>query len=240
MVRSMYQGLDSRLSGASFWNSAAGSGQVLSSTQWHWDVYSGKHRELMNSNPDKVQTTGDAWNGEDHSVIANGALRLDRRVLDRLFPSAVAGTTMAFAYEDLARDGFAGAGRQQAWLTVPSRLPTIAGLVAGRQYGVLVWREPATSPGAPTELHLPGSFRSDRTVVVSDLGVVAGVPAGGPIAVATEIGATTARRLLLDATGTPAGRVHVALVVNASDVTSVPAATLTAARTELLAWAAAW
>jgi hypothetical protein len=238
MVRSMYQGLDSRLSGASFWNGAAGSGQVLSSTQWHWDVYNGKHRELMNFNPDKVQTAGDAWNGEDHSVIANGALRLDRRVLDRLFPSAVAGTTVAFAYEDLARDGFAGAGRQQAWLTVPSRLPAIAALVSGRQYGVLVWREPAASPGAPTELHLPGSFPSARTVVVSDLGVVAGVPASGPIAVATEAGATTARRLLLDATGSAAGRVHVALVVNAADVTSVPAATLTAARTELLAWAA--
>jgi hypothetical protein len=239
MIRSMYQGLDSRVSGASFWNGAAGSGPVLSSTQWHWDVYSGRHRELMNFNPDKVQTTGDAWNGEDHSVIANGALRLDRRVLDRLFPSAVAGTTVAFAYEDLARDGFGGAGRQQAWLTVPSRLPAIAGLVAGRQYGVLVWREPATAPTAPTELHLPGSFPSARTVVVSDLGAVAGVPASGPIAVATETGATTARRLLLDATGSAPGRVHVALVVNAADVASVPAATLTAARTELLAWAAA-
>jgi hypothetical protein len=239
MVRSMYQGLDSRVSGASFWNSAATSGQVLSSTQWHWDVYSGKHRELMNFNPDKVQTTGDAWNGEDHSVIANGALRLDRRVLDRLFPSAVAGTTVAFAYEDLAREGFAGAGRQQAWLTVPSRLPSIAGLVAGRQYGVLVWREPATPLGAPTELHLPGSFPSARTVVVSDLGAVAGVPASGPVAVAAEAGSTTARRLLLDATGSAPGKVHVALVVNAADVASVPAATLTAARTELLAWAAA-
>ncbi|GIE31778.1 endoglycosylceramidase [Actinoplanes italicus] len=238
MVRSMYQGLDSRLSGASFWNNAARSGPVLSATQWHWDVYSGRHRELMNGNPDKVQTAGDAWNEEDHSVIANGTLRLDRRVLDRLYPSAVAGRTVAFAYEDLARDGYAGAGRQQAWLTVPSRLPAIAGLVAGRQYGVLVWRRPATAPGAPTELHLPGSFPSARTAVVSDLGVVAGIPATGPISVTTEVGASTARRLLLDAGGSAPGAPHVALVVNAADVASVPAATLTAARTELLAWAA--
>jgi hypothetical protein len=239
MIRSMYQGLDSRLSGASFWNNAATSGPVLSATQWHWDVYSGRHRELMNGNPGKVQTTGDAWNAEDHSVIANGALRLDRRVLDRLYPSAVAGRTVAFAYEDLAREGYAGAGRQQAWLTVPSRLPAIAGLVAGRQYGVLVWRGPSAPLGAPTELHLPGSFPSARTVVVSDLGVVAGIPATGPITVTTEAGAATARRLLLDASGSASGVVHVALVVNAADVASVPAATLTAARTELLAWAAA-
>ncbi|GAA0443004.1 endoglycosylceramidase [Actinoplanes capillaceus] len=234
MVRAMYQGLDSRLSGASFWNSTTGSGPVLSATQWHWDVYSGRHSEAMNGNPDKVRTAGDAWNGEDHSVYANGALRLDRRVLDRLFPSAVAGSTIAFAYEDLARDGYAGAGRQQAWLTVPSRLPTIAGLVAGRQYGVLVWRGPSAPLGAPTELHLPGSFPSARTVVVSDLGTRSGLTASGPIAVAGEPGATTARRLLLDGDGS----VHVALVVNASDTASIPAATLTAARTELLGWVA--
>jgi hypothetical protein len=57
--------------------------------------------------------------------------------------------------------------------------------------------------------------------------------------VTTEAGAATARRLLLDASGSASGVVHVALVVNAADVASVPAATLTAARTELLAWAAA-
>lgn len=239
MIRSMYQGLDSRLSGANFWNDAANSGAVLSATQWQWDVYSGRHRELMNGNPDKVRTEGDAWNGEDHSVIADGTLRLDRRVLDRLYPSAVAGRTVAFAYEDLAREGFGGSGRQQAWLTVPARLPAIAGLTTGRQYGVLVWREPSSPLGAPTELHLPASFPTGRTVVVSDLGTRSGLTTTGPIAVGTEVGATTARRLLLDTTGSAAGTTHVALVVNTSDVASVPAATLSAARTELLAWAAA-
>ncbi|GAA1612466.1 cellulase family glycosylhydrolase [Actinoplanes couchii] len=238
MIRSMYQGLDSRLSGANFWTNAKNSGTVLSATQWQWDVYSGHHNELMNRNPNKVQTTGDAWNGEDHSVIADGALRLDPRVLDRLFPSAVAGSTVAFAYEDLAREGFAGSGRQQAWLTVPARLTAISGLTSGRQYGVLVWREPPAALGAPTELHLPASFPTGRTVVVSDLGTRSGLTTSGVIAVGTEPGATTARRLLLDTAGSAAGSVHVALVVNASDVASVPAATLTAARTELLAWAA--
>ncbi|WP_045746808.1 cellulase family glycosylhydrolase [Actinoplanes rectilineatus] len=229
MVRAMYQGLDSRLSGANFWNNAATAGTVLSGMQWHWDTYSGKHSELMNGNPDKVQTTGDAWNGEDHSVIAGGALRLDTRVLDRLYPSAVAGTTVAFAYEDLARDGYAGAGTQRAWLTVPSRLPNLATVVSGRQYGVLVWKD--TGLAAPTELHLPASFPTARTIVLGDL-------AAGAVAVTTETGATTARKLQLTGTGAT-GATHVALVVNNGDGATIPAATLTAARTELLAWAAA-
>lgn len=236
MVRSMYQSMDSRLSGASFFANAKNAGSVLSSTQWHWDVYSGQHSEAMNGNPDKILTEGDAWNDEDHSVIANGALRLDRRVLDRLYPSAVAGSTVAFAYEDLARSGYAGAGTQQAWLTVPSSLPTVASLVSGRQFGVLVWR--SAQLGAPTELHLPASFTSANTAVVSSLGNVASLPSTGTIAVGTEQGATTARRLLLDTSASAAGTLQVALVVSTPG-TTVPAATLAAARTELAAWAAA-
>jgi hypothetical protein len=242
MVRAMYQGLDSRLSGATFWTGAATAGPVLSGTQWQWDLYSGRHAELMNGNPDKVQVTGDGWNGEDHSVVAvdgTGAItpRLDRRVLDRLYPTAVAGSRLAFGYEDLARSGYAGAGTEKAWLRVPSSLPTIAALVSGRQYGVLVWRETASSQRAPTELHLPASFRTAGTVVVSDLGALIGPPATGTISVTTEIGAGTARRLLLNTTGSAPGTVHVALVASVPTGT-VPAATLAAARTELLAWAA--
>jgi len=83
----MYQAMDYGIAGAGFWDNAASSGNVLSSTQWHWDIYSGRHHELMNGNPDKVQTTGDGWNGEDFSVAVaddagNVTLRLDARVLD--------------------------------------------------------------------------------------------------------------------------------------------------------------
>jgi hypothetical protein len=242
MTRAMYQGLDSRLSGAGFWSGAAGAGPVLSGTQWQWDIYSGRHAEPMNGNPDKIQTAGDGWNGEDHSVVAadaTGAItpRLDRRVLDRLYPSAVAGTRLAFGYEDLARSGYAGAGTERAWLRVPSSLPTLAALVAGRQYGVLVWREAAGATGAPTELHLPASFGTAGTVVIGDLGAVIGPPATGPISVTTEAGATTARRLLLNTAGSAPGTLHVALVASVPTGT-VPAATLAAARTELLTWAA--
>lgn len=244
MVRAMYQGMDAGVAGANWWQQPTAGGAVLSSTLWHWDIYNDRHHELMNRNPGKVLTADDAWNDEDHSVVyvdSSGAVvpRLDRRVLDRLYPSAVAGEALAFGYEDLARSGYAGSGTQQAWLTVPSSLPNLAALVAGRQYGVLVWRQPATTPAAPTELHLPASFTPANTVVVGDLATRYGLPASGPVAVADEVGSTTAHRVVVDATGTAAGTVHYVLVVNASNGGGVTAAALAAARTELTTWAAA-
>ncbi|MGN9906563.1 cellulase family glycosylhydrolase [Phytohabitans sp. LJ34] len=212
MVRAMYQGMDAGVPGASWWGAPASGGTVLSNTMWHWDIYSGRHAE-----------PGDGWNGEDHSVVAVDAAgtvvpRLDRRVLDRLFPTAVAGSTLAFAYEDLARSGYGGAGQQQAWLAAPQSLPAIRALTAGRQYGVLVWRGTAGT----TELHLPASFAPATTTVVTDVTAVT---------TALEEGSATARRLLLDA----GAGVHAALVVNTTGGT-VTAAQLAAAQRELATW----
>ncbi|GAA3128240.1 cellulase family glycosylhydrolase [Planomonospora alba] len=241
MVRAMYQAMDSGVPGRNWWRDAAAGGDVLSSTQWHWDLYSGRHHEPMNRNPAKVQTEGDAWNDEDFSVVAaddSGTLatRLDQAVLDRLYPSAVAGDVLAFAYEDLARSGYGDAGRRQAWLAVPSSMPDTAALVEGRRFGVLVWRGPATAPGAPTELHLPASFTAETTVVVGDVATRAGLPASGPAAIATETGSPTAHRLLLRPSGAAPGTVHAALVVGASTGPAVTPAQLTAAAAELAAW----
>jgi hypothetical protein len=240
MIRGMYQGMDSGVSGANWWANAASSGTVLSSLQWHWDTYSGRHNELMNFNSSKVQTSGDAWNGEDFSVVTattSGVVstRLDQRVLDRLYPSAVAGDTLAFTYEDLARSGFAGAGTQQAWLTVPSTMPNVAALTGGRQFGILVWREPAGTPGASTEVHLPQSFATASTAVVSDIATLNGLPASGAVKSDLEIGSSTGHRLVIAPTGT-AGTVHYALIVNAGSGSTVTAAQLSAARTELASW----
>lgn len=241
MVRAMYQAMDSGVPGKSWWQAAGAGGNVLSSTQWHWDAYSGRHHELMNRNPAKVRTEGDGWNDEDFSVVAadaSGALatRLDQAVLDRLYPSAVAGDVLAFAYEDLARSGYGGAGQQRAWLAVPSSMPGIAALVKDRRFGVLVWREPATAPSAPTELHLPASFTAATTVVVGDVATRAGLPASGPAAIATETGSSTAHRLLLRPSGAAPGTVHTALVVGAATGPAVTPAQLAAAATELAAW----
>jgi len=237
VLKAMYQALDSRQPGASWWSNPAASGPVLSGTQWQWDIYNGRHHELMNDNPSKVLTAGDAWNDEDLSAVrlddsGTAVLRQDARLLDRVYPSATAGTTVAFTYEDRSRDG----STTLTWNPVPSSLPHVSQLVGSGQYSLLVWRSDGT--GAPTELHLPASFPTSSTTVVSDLGTTAAPPSyttTTPIAVAPEPGGTGSRRLLLTATGS--GTLHYALVTNGA---TAPSATLlNAARTELESWAAA-
>ncbi|WP_435208820.1 cellulase family glycosylhydrolase [Streptomyces sp. bgisy034] len=234
--KAMYQALDSRVKGASWWSNPAGSGPVLSGSQWQWDIYNGRHHELMNDNPDKVQTAGDAWNGEDLSAVrlddeGTPVLRQDSRLLDRIYPSATSGTTVAFTYEDRSRDG----STTLTWNPVPSSLPNVAQLVGSGQYGLLLWR--SNSGTAPTELHLPASFPTASTTVVSDLGTAHAPPSyhsATPVGVAAEPGGTGSRRLLL--TDTDSGVLHYALVTNGA--TAPSAALLNAARSELSAWAA--
>ncbi|MFF9060633.1 endoglycosylceramidase [Streptomyces sp. NPDC014882] len=236
VLKAMYQALDSRVKGAAWWTDPAGSGPVLSGHQWQWDVHHGRHHEPMNGNPDKVLTAGDAWNDEDLSAVrlddsGRVTLRQDARLLDRIYPSATSGTTLAFTYEDRSRDGSA----TLTWNPVPSSLPGVARLVGSGQYGLLVWR--SGGGAAPTELHLPASFPTGATTVVSDLGTVHAPPAytgATPVGVAPEPGGTGSRRLLL--TDGDAGTVHYALVTNGA--TAPAPALLTAARGELAAWAA--
>ncbi|MGW1750668.1 cellulase family glycosylhydrolase [Streptomyces sp. NPDC002092] len=235
--KAMYQALDSRLPGSSWWSSPASSGPVLSGNQWQWDIYNGRHHELMNDNPDKVQTSGDAWNDEDLSAVklddsGTVTLRQDARLLDRVYPSATAGTTLAFTYEDRSRDG----STTLTWNPVPSSLPNVSQLVGSGQYGLLVWK--SGSGTAPTELHLPASFPTATTTVVSDLGAVYGPSAyttSTPVAAAPEPGGTGSRRLLL--TDSDSGVLHYALVTNGA--TAPSANLLSAAKAELATWAAA-
>jgi hypothetical protein len=236
VLKAMYQALDSRLPGSTWWSQPTASGSVLSGTQWQWDIYNGRHHELMNGNPDKVGTSGDAWNDEDLSAVrlddsGTAVLRQDARLLDRLYPSATAGTTVAFTYEDRSRDG----STTLTWNPVPGSLPNVSRLVGSGQYGLVLWRSDGTS--APTELHLPASFPTATTTVVSDLGTAYGPPAytrTTPIAAAAEPGGTGSRRLLLTAPDN--GVLHYALVTNG---TTAPSATLlNAAKAELSAWAA--
>jgi len=237
VLKAMYQALDSRLPGAGWWSNPASSGPVLSGSQWQWDIYNGRHHEVMNDNPDKVLTSGDAWNDEDLSAVNlsdSGAvtLRQDARLLDRVYPSATAGTTLAFTYEDRSRDG----STTLTWNPVPSSLPNVSQLVGSGQYGLQIWR--SGSGSAPTELHLPASFPNATTTVVSDLGTAYAPPSytsSTPVAVAAEPGGTGSRRLLL--TDTDSGVLHYALVTNGA--TTPSASLLSAARSELAAWAAA-
>ncbi|MFD5627696.1 endoglycosylceramidase [Streptomyces sp. NPDC127072] len=237
VLKAMYQALDSRQPGSTWWSNPAASGPVLSGSQWQWDIYNGRHHEFMNGNPDKLRTTGDAWNDEDLSAVrlddsGTAVLRQDARLLDRVYPSATAGTAVAFTYEDRSRDG----STTLTWNPVPSTLPSVSQLVGSGQYSLLVWRSDGTS--TPTELHLPASFPTSSTTVVSDLGATAAPPSytrTTPIAVAPEPGGTGSRRLLLTAPGTAAP--HYALVTNGATAPST--ALLAAARAELASWAAA-
>ncbi|MEU6184233.1 endoglycosylceramidase [Streptomyces coeruleorubidus] len=236
VLKAMYQALDSRLKGADWWSDPAASGPVLSGTQWQWDIYNGRHRELMNGNPDKVLTAGDAWNDEDLSAVrlddsGKPVLRQDARLLDRLYPSATAGTTVGFTYEDRSRDG----STTLTWNPVPDSLPNVKRLVGSGQYGLLLWR--SDGGRAPTELHLPASFPTASTTVVSDLGTAHAPPAytsTTPIGVAQEPGGTGSRRLLL--TAPDSGVLHYALVTNGA--TAPSADLLNAARSELATWTA--
>ncbi|MDH6514589.1 hypothetical protein M2163_008436 [Streptomyces sp. SAI-135] len=236
VLKAMYQALDSRVKGADWWSVPAGSGPVLSGSQWQWDIYNGRHHELMNDNPAKVRTSGDAWNDEDLSAVrlddsGTAVLRQDARLLDRIYPSATSGTTVAFTYEDRSRDG----STTLTWNPVPSGLPKVSSLVGSGQYAVLVWR--SASGSAPTELHLPASFPTATTTVVSDLGTVSGPPAytsSTPVGAASEPGGTGSRRLLL--TDSDSGVPHYALVTNGA--TSPSASALSAAKVELAAWVA--
>jgi hypothetical protein len=239
VVKALYQSLDSAQAGPSWWSSPDSSGTVLSGTMWQWDIYSGRHHELMNGNPGTVLTAADAWNDEDFSVVARDstgrlALRQDSRVLDRIYPEAISGSLQAFTYEDRARDG----DRTLTWNAVPSTMPNLAAVVGNGQFAVLGW----TSSGitAPTELHLPASFPAASTTVVSDLGAVSSPPApvvgaaNPAITIAARPGPSGVQRLLLSAPDS--GRTHVALVTNGAPVRP---AVLAAAQRELASWAAA-
>ncbi|MFJ9324602.1 cellulase family glycosylhydrolase [Streptomyces globisporus] len=238
ITRAMYQGLDHGVKGSTWWSQAAKGRSALSSTQWHWDLYSGRHKVPMNGNPQKILTKGDAWNDEDFSVVAMDATgsvkpRLDRRVLDRLFPSAVSGDLLAFAYEDMARSGYSGAGEQKAWLEVPSTMPNLAALLKkDPQFGVLVWRG-ATGPSASsTVLHIPASFNAADMVVVSDVGWRRSVPGTGQISASKESGSNSQRLLIAP---TKDSETHVALVVG-SGAASATDTRIRAARAELTLW----
>lgn len=242
VLKAMYQALDSSIPGADWWSDAAASGTVLSGTQWQWDIYNGQHDELMNGNPDEVETSGDGWNGEDYSVVdmnssGNVELRFDSQLLDQLYPEAVAGTTLAFTYEDRSTDG----STVMTWNPVPSSLPVVSALVGSGQYGVLVWK--SNGGAAPTQINLPLSFTSANTTVVSDLGAVTDPPAysasgevaNAPIAVSALPSGGGAQRLLISDTD-PAGTLHYALITNGS--TSTTAAQLASAQQELASWMA--
>ena len=225
------------MKGAGWWTTPAVSGPVLSGSQWQWDIYWGRHHELMNGNPDKVLTGGDAWNDEDLSAVrlddaGNATLRQDARLLDRVYPSATSGTTVAFTYEDRSRDG----STTLTWNPVPSfpaHHEAARRLRPVRAARVALDRRRGTHRTAPARL-LPDRHDHRR------LRPRGRVRAPGLHGHHEDRGGRRTGRHGQPASAAHArptrARLHYALVTNGASAPS--AAQLAAARTELAAWVA--
>jgi endoglycosylceramidase len=67
----------------------------IPSIQWQWDIYHNNHHVLHNNNPNKIRTSGDAWNDEDFSVISNDMkYNSSIEVIKRPFVKKVQGTLL--------------------------------------------------------------------------------------------------------------------------------------------------
>ncbi|CAM5270720.1 Elongation factor G [Streptomyces alboniger] len=162
-------------------------------------------------------TSADAWNDEDLSAVRLRRLGNGRAAPGRPSPGPPLPERHGGENRRLhLRGPLPGRLDDLTWNPVPSSLPNVSRLVGTGQYGLLVWRSNGST--APSELHLPASFLTASTTVVSDLGTVSGLPSytkTTPIAAAGEPGGTAARRLLL--TAPDSGTVHYALVTEWSD-----------------------
>lgn len=178
----------------------------ISGTQWHWDIYKDNHFELQNGNPKKVKTTGDAWNGEDFSVVKGDTLTVNADVVQRAFPRAVAGSIVSFHYNDLAIDG---AGQLLDWAEIRS-----GGLswFQDRKFALLLWQGTAS---APTEIFLPTSFQPRNMIIITDSKVYTLVTGFDGLAISREFAdGLSGHRLEMPPARTPG--THFALVVAGS------------------------
>ncbi|MFE9934522.1 cellulase family glycosylhydrolase [Streptomyces sp. NPDC005533] len=143
---------------------------VLSGTQWHWDFYRNHHNELKNENPDNVQTKGDAWNGEDHSVVErDDALvikpAVDRNLIAQAYPQAVQGGLLNFAYNSKAIDS---SGKPLNWLKLcPADNDTC--YFNKSKFLFEAWKGRISN--APTQTYLPREFVLATTMVITDSGI---------------------------------------------------------------------
>lgn len=179
---------------------------MVSGTQWHWDIYKDNHRELQNGNPNKLKTTGDAWNGEDFSVVKGDTLTVNADVVQRAFPRAVAGNIVSFHYNDLAVDG---AGQTLDWSEIRSGG---ASWFSDRKFALLIWQGTASGP---TELFLPAPFQPDNMILITENSVHTPSTGFGNMTLTREFAdGLSGHRLEIPAANS--GDTHFALVVNGS------------------------
>lgn len=144
---------------------------VISATQWHWGYYYNNHQEYQNDNPNKLKTKHDAWNDEKFSVIDNYGkdYLLPQKVLERIYPRAVQGDIMHFAYDPKASDN---SNKAQHFYSIKGssfRGGAEFEILKDTPFALLTWR--GRRSNAPTELFIPRHFDYSKLVVITDAAI---------------------------------------------------------------------
>lgn len=141
---------------------------VVSGTQWHWGYYYNNHKEYQNDNLNQLKTKHDAWNDEDFSVIDNfgKTYLLPQKVLERVYPRAVQGDIMHFAYDPKAADN---SGKAQPFYSIKGSI--LKGgdgfeILKDTPFALLTWR--GRRSDAPTEIFVPRHIDVEKLVVITD------------------------------------------------------------------------
>ncbi len=148
----------------------------VNGTQWHWNHYYEKGRELVNDNPNQVVTRFDAWNNENFSVVKEWSSQhmWGANITERSYPRRMQGDLMHFAYNAKVADK---AGIPLNWHSIRVNL---AGQFENREYfrdrkfAMVVWRGRRSE--APTEIYVPRAFKPDNVTVITEKRIADALP----------------------------------------------------------------
>lgn len=195
---------------------------LVSGTQWHWDIYKDSHREYQNGNLRKLRTQGDAWNGEDFSVIKGDTLTVDANGVQRAFPLTVDGNIVSFYFNSMAVDG---AGKTLDWAEIRSGENSYFG---NSRFTLLVWQGGSHST---SEIFLPASFTPGSTSLVTDSEVKASLAEDTRYQAEFNTGVTGYRLALSSRAAASSDALHFALIANTTEYNEASLQTL---RTDLI------
>ena len=163
VIEATYQGMEiSKERSSSF---ASFYSPVISGTQWHWDIYHNKHRELKNENPNKLIIQGDAWNQENFSIVTNRGTQYttpDEISVERAWPRRCQGRIMHFYYKGRPDDG-----RKNRINWVAMKFSEKGPLfLKDHEFFFMVWQ--GNKALGPTEIYLPPHFRKRSLIVMTE------------------------------------------------------------------------
>lgn len=143
-------------------------GPLISSSQWHWDIYSFNHHEPKNGNPNIIVTKGDGINNENFSVVKDfgKSYAVDKYIVERMYPRRAQGPIMSFAYNAIPKDSLK---RDLKWHALrPNENGTM--FFKDNRFGMLIWR--GKSSLAPTEIFIPRFFDLNNTLIMTDSSII--------------------------------------------------------------------